>query len=148
VPGVTRAYAWFAGIFLLLQGTSTLAFRLVPALDRAFPPLLEQTRMVPSHSLLHIATALVAFGVLRWGGGRGAWLFALGFGLFYVALAGLGMASGSELCLGLQPFDHPFHILLGGLGLLALAIDVVHARRGTAVGLDGLSKESPTRSPR
>jgi hypothetical protein len=129
---VTRAYAWFAGIFLLLQGTSTLAFRLVPTLDRAFPALLEQTRMVPTHSLLHISTALIAFSVLRWGGRRGAPAFALGFGLFYVALAVTGMVTGSTLCLGLQTFDHPFHLLLGGLGLLALAIDGYRMRRAAA----------------
>ena len=115
----TRAYAWFAGVFLLLQGVSTLAMRLVPELDRAFPALLHHTRMVPSHSLLHIATALIAFAALRWGGRRGVTRFAWGFGSFYIALALAGMASGSPLGLGLQAFDHPFHVLLGGLGLAA-----------------------------
>ncbi len=121
---MTRAYAWFAGVFLLLQGSSTLAFRLVPALDRAVPALLEQTRMVPAHSVLHIVTALLAFATLRWGNVFG---FALGFGLFYVALAVSGWFSGSELCLGLQPFDHPFHLLLGGLGLLAVGARYVQS---------------------
>ena len=114
-----RAYAWFAGVFLLLQGASTLAMRLVPALDQAFPALLHHTRMVPSHSLLHIATALIAFAVLRWGGARAVFRFAWGFGTFYVALALAGMVSGAPLGLGLQAFDHPFHVLLGGLGLVA-----------------------------
>ncbi len=126
---MTRAYAWFAGVFLLLQGSSTLAFRLVPALDRSFPALLEQTRMVPAHSTLHLVTALLAFAVLRWGGARGVSAFALGFGLFYVALAIGGWVSGSELCLGLQAFDHPFHLLLGGLGLLAAGVGAFKARR-------------------
>ncbi len=135
---MTCAYAWFAGVFLILQGSSTLAFRLVPALDRAFPALLEQTRMVPAHSVLHISTALLAFAVLRWGGRRGALGFALGFGLFYVALAISGSVTASTLCLGLQPFDHPFHLLLGGLGLLAVGLDSVKARRS----------ENPPRSPR
>ena len=66
---MTRAYAWFAGVFLILQGTSTLAFRL--------------------------------------------------YGLFYIGLAMLGIITGSMLGLGLQPFDHPFHILLGGMGIAA-----------------------------
>lgn len=130
-----RTYAWFCALFLLLQGASTLAARLVPAVDRAFPLLLATTRMVPRHSLLHIATALLAFGALAWGA-RGAWWFAALFGTFYAAL-GAGGAIGAigasglpgggraeELCgvtaaLGLQAFDHPFHILLGLLGILA-----------------------------
>lgn len=135
---MTRAYAWFAGVFLLLQGSSTLALRLVPALDRAFPALLEQTRMVPSHSVLHIVTALLALAALRRGGRRGVFGFALGFGAFYVALAVGGFVTGSSLCLGLQPFDHPFHLLLGGLGLLAAGLDAMRARR------DG----APARNPR
>ena len=124
---MTRAYAWLVGVFLLVQGLSTLAARLVPALDAAIPGLLYHTRMVPSHSLLHIATGLVALAVLRWGAAKARLRFALGFGLFYVALALAGMATGRALGLGLQPFDHPFHLLLGGLGLLAAALD---ARRG------------------
>src|SRR5215212_9988091 len=43
----TRLYTAFSGIFLLLQGTSTLAFRLFPSLDKAFPALLSITRMIP-----------------------------------------------------------------------------------------------------
>lgn len=124
---MTRLYAWFTGIFLLLQGSSTLAARWWPAFDQAFPALLEQTRMVPSHSMLHIATACLALAALRWGGSKTTSHFALGFGLFYVGLAGAGIISGRDLCLGLQPFDHPFHILLGGLGLLAAGVDRLRA---------------------
>ncbi len=120
-PDMTRAYTGFIGVFLLLQGCTTLAARLVPALDAAFPALLELTRMVPSHSLLHIATALGALAMLRWAGSVALRHFTLGVGLFYVGLALVGMATGSELCLGLQTFDHPFHLLLGGLGLGAAA---------------------------
>ena len=127
---MTRAYAWLVGVFLLVQGLSTLAARLVPALDAAIPALLQQTRMVPAHSLLHIATGLVALAVLRWGTAKARLWFALGFGLFYVGLALAGMATGLALGLGLQPFDHPFHLLLGGLGLLASALDVRRASGG------------------
>ena len=125
---MTHAYAWFAGVFLMLQGTSTLAFRLIPALDEAFPALLKHTQMVPTHSLLHIATALIAFAVLRWCGRRGVFRFALWFGLFYSALAIAGMASGWTFGLGLQPFDHPFHALLGALGVAAAGFDYRGAR--------------------
>ena len=123
-----RLYTFFAGIFLLLQGTSTLAFRLHPPLDRAFPALLEVTRMVPSHSLLHIGTALIALWVCFKGGPRAPVRFALFFGLFYVGLAIVGQITSHPLGLGLQPFDHPFHVLLGSLGLLAAAIDALRVR--------------------
>ena len=120
---MTRAYAWFVGVLLLLQGASTLAFRLVPALDQAFPALLHHTQMLPAHSLLHIATALIALAALRWGDRRGVFRFALWFGLFYTALAVAGMATGQAFGLGLQPFDHPFHALLGALGVAAAGFD-------------------------
>ena len=66
-----RAPVWYtaiAGGFLLLQGTSTLLFLLYPPLDHAFPFLLQATRMIPIHSMLHIVTGLLALAVLRWGG--------------------------------------------------------------------------------
>ncbi len=117
--GAVRAYTWFCGVFLLAQGTSTLAARLSPAFDRKVPALLQTTRMMPAHSMLHIATALLAFGALA-AGRRATWWFALLFGGFYSGLALLGFgAHGHGLGLGLQPFDHPFHLLLGGLGLAA-----------------------------
>jgi hypothetical protein len=112
------AYAWCSGTFLLLQGTTTLAARLFPEVDRAFPILLRTTRMVPSHSLLHIATALLAFGMVALGA-TAAWWFALLFGAFYAGLGCLGLATGHSMGLGLKPFDHPFHIVLGLLGIAA-----------------------------
>ena len=112
-------YTLVSGGFLLLQGTSTLLFRLAPPLDAAFPALLAVTQMIPIHSLLHIATGVLALAVLRVGGPRGAWWFALLFGLFYMALALVGWLTGSQVGLGLQPFDHPFHVLAGAPGLVA-----------------------------
>ena len=114
-------YAWVSGGFLLLQGSSTLLFRLVPPLDAAFPWLLATTQMIPIHSLLHIVTGLLALAILKVGGPRGAWWFALGFGLFYTSLAVAGLATGQTFGLGLQPFDHAFHLLAGAPGLLAAA---------------------------
>jgi hypothetical protein len=118
----TRLYTAIAGIFLLLQGTSTLTFRLYPPLDQAFPVLLDLTRMIPPHSVLHILTGILALVVLFRGGERGAYWFAAGFGLFYTVLAFFGMITTQPTVLGLQPFDHPFHFLLGGLGLVAAGI--------------------------
>ena len=116
--GPARWYAWFCGIFLLVQGSTTLAARLVPGVDQAFPLLLRTTRMVAVHSVLHIATALLAFLVLA-RGAAAVWWFAALFGGFYAGLGLLGIASGRALGLGLQPFDNPFHILLGLLGIAA-----------------------------
>jgi hypothetical protein len=119
MKSATRFYTAFSGIFLLLQGTSTLAFRLFPALDRAFPTLLSITQMVPVHSTLHILTGLAALAVLFRGGGRATFWFAAGFGAFYAGLALFGMITHQSTVLQLQPFDHPFHLLLGLWGLLA-----------------------------
>lgn len=118
-----RLYTAVAGIFLLLQGTSTLAFRLYPPLDRALPALLATTQMIPTHSILHIVTGLLAVVMLYRGGERGAFWFALGFGLFYLGLGLAGMLSGHPMGLGLQPFDHPIHLVLGVVGLLAAYLE-------------------------
>jgi len=97
----TRLYTAMAGIFLLLQGTSTLAFRLNPAWDQAFPQLLAITQMIPPHSILHIVTGLLALIVLFWGGERGSFWFAAGFGLFYTGLAFFGMITHHATMFGL-----------------------------------------------
>ena len=114
-----RLYTAVSGIFLFLQGTSTLAFRLYPPLDHAFPALLAITQMIPIHSTLHIVSGILAVAILYRGGERGAFWFALGFGLFYLSLGLAGMLSGQPLGLGLQPFDHPIHLVLGVFGLIA-----------------------------
>jgi hypothetical protein len=95
---------------------------LFPTWDQAFPQLLAVTQMIPPHSILHILTGLLALVVLFRGGERGAFWFAAGFGLFYTVLAFFGMITMQPTVLGLQLFDHPFHFLLGGLGLVAAII--------------------------
>jgi Domain of unknown function (DUF4383) len=124
---LTRIYTWIASVGLLLQGTFTLLARLVPAVDQAVPQLLVQTQMIPSHSLLHIASGVVGLYALR--RPRGTFWFALLFGAFYLGLALAGSLAGVTFGLGLQPFDHPFHLVLGGAGLLAAAIDTVFSKR-------------------
>lgn len=125
----TRFYTAFSGIFLLLQGTSTLAFRLFPSLDEAFPALLAITQMIPPHSILHILTGVIAVIILLQGGSRGTFWFALLFGAFYFGLAIFGMVTGHATMLGLQPFDHPFHLALGGLGFLAVGIALYQSQK-------------------
>jgi hypothetical protein len=117
----TRGYTGFAGVFLLLQGLSTLAFRLIPAWDAAFPALLATTHMMPLHSSLHIVTGVLALWVLARGGARGPWWFAAGFGAFYMGLAAVGFATQRPTIFELQPFDHPFHLALGLVGLAIAA---------------------------
>jgi hypothetical protein len=77
--------------------------------------------MIPVHSMLHIVTGLIALAAVRLGA-RGAWWFALGFGTFYTLLALVGLSTGRQLGLGLQPFDHPFHLVAGLPGLLAAGL--------------------------
>ena len=111
----TRAYTWFASVGSFLQGTSTLFTSIIP-------------HMIPSHSGLHIATGLIGFATLRFGGSAGPRRFALWFGLFYTALAIAGPLSGHPLGLGLIPADNYIHAVLGGLGLLAVAVESIRAR--------------------
>jgi hypothetical protein len=125
----TRIYTAYSGIFLLVQGTSTLTFRLFPALDQAFPALLAITRMIPPHSTLHIVTGLIALTILLRGEPGGTFWFALLFGAFYFSLAVFGVVTRHATMLGLQPFDHPFHLVLGGLGFLAVGVDLYRSHK-------------------
>jgi hypothetical protein len=121
----SNAPAWYArvvGVFLLVQGVVTGTFLAVDRLHEAFPAVLDATRMVPRHSALHVVTGLLALAVLRWGGARGRWWFALGFGTFYTALGVSGQVTGHSHGLELQPFDHAFHLLAGVPGLVAAAL--------------------------
>ena len=124
----TRFYTAYSGILLLLQGVSTLAFRLFPALDEVFPALLSITQMVPVHSTLHILTGITALAILSRGGERGAFWFAAGFGAFYTGLALFGMITHHPTVLRLQPFDHPIHLFLGAWGLLVAGLHRYHSQ--------------------
>ena len=128
----TRVYTWIASIGLLLQGASTLLALLVPAVDRAIPLLLAETHMVPAHSVLHIGSGLVGFALLCFGGSWGSRAFSIGFGLFYVGLGASGALTGQPMLLHLNPFDHPFHVVVGGAGLLAVAVELAMTRRKSA----------------
>lgn len=123
----TRTYTWFVAVFLALQGSSTLTALAWPAFDRAAPFLLDTTRMVAQHSTLHVATAVLAAVALATHRNRA---FALGFGTFYALLAVAGWGSGRELLLELAPFDHPFHLVLGSLGLAASLLEWRTDRNG------------------
>lgn len=108
----------FLGVF---QGLLSFAFYFFPSLDQAIPFLQAIPHMIPIHSTLHLGTALLALVIFYRGGERGAFSFAFGFGLFYIGLGYTGMITGQQFGLGLKPFDHPFHIFIGALGLLGAA---------------------------
>jgi hypothetical protein len=114
-----RLYTAVYGFLGVFQATLSYAFYFFPALDRAFPFLTAIPHMIPIHSTLHFVTGILALVIFYRGGERGAFWFAFGFGLFYIALGLAGWFSGQPLGLGLQPFDHPFHLFLGTLALLA-----------------------------
>jgi hypothetical protein len=129
----TRLYTWIASVGLFLQGASTLTALLVPAVDRAMPGLLEQTQMISTHSILHILSGLLGFAALR-AGSLGTRSFAFGFGLFYIGLGTAGSGGTHQFGLGLKPFDHSFHTILGAFGLLAVAVELIWARLATRSG--------------
>jgi hypothetical protein len=138
----TGAPAWYARIvggFLLAQGVVTGTFLAVDRLDEAIPAVLDTTRMVPRHSALHVATGLLALAVLRWGGARGRWWFALGFGAFYTALGVSGQATGHSHGLDLQPFDHAFHLVAGVPGLVAAALGYRSIARPSVADATGVT---------
>ncbi len=108
----------FLGVF---QGLLSFAFYFFPTFDQAIPFLQAIPHMIPVHSTLHLGTALLALAIFYRGGDRGAFQFSLGFCLFYMALGIAGSITGHQYGLGLKPFDHPFHIFIGILGLLGAA---------------------------
>jgi hypothetical protein len=74
-------------------------------------------------------TGVIALIILLRGGSRGTFWFALLFGAFYFGLAIFGMVTGHATMLGLQLFDHPFHLALGGLGFLAVGIALYQSQK-------------------
>ena len=69
--------------------------------------------------MLHIVTGIVVVVILYRDGKNGPYRYALGFGSFYILLGLAGLLTGHPLGLGLQPFDHPIHLVLGAAGLFA-----------------------------
>lgn len=99
------------------------------------------------HNLLHLATGLVALYLGFFGTLRAARTLCVGFGVFYLALGGLGIALGDPSLgrlwnvgpLHLEIADHGFHLVLGTIlavsGLLTddLAAGAVSRRLGSSM---------------
>jgi hypothetical protein len=122
-----RFYTAIYGFLGTFQGALSFAFYFFPKLDQAVPVLQAIPHMIPIHSTLHLVSSILALVIFYRGGERGAFWFAFGFGLFYTSLGFAGLLSGHQFGLGLQPFDHPFHIFIGALGLLAAAPTIYHS---------------------
>jgi hypothetical protein len=130
-----RLYTAVYGFVGLFQATLSYAFHFFPLLDEAVPFLSTIPHMIPIHSTLHFVTSILALVIFFRGGERGAFWFAFGFGLFYIALGLAGWFTGQQFGLGLQPFDHPFHLFLGTLGLLAACPTLYQVIAGRKVAL-------------
>jgi hypothetical protein len=116
-----RLYTAVYGFVGVFQAMLSYGFYFFPSLDQAIPILQAIPHMIPVHSSLHFVTSILALAIFFRGGERSAFWFAFGFGLFYVTLGVAGWLTGQQYGLGLQPFDHPFHLFLGTLALLAAA---------------------------
>lgn len=116
-----RLYTAVYGFLGVFQALLSYGFYFFPSLDQAVPFLQAVPHMILVHSTLHFVTSLLAIVIFFRGGDRGAFWFAFGFGLFYTTLGLAGWLTGQQFGLGLKPFDHPFHLFLGALALLAAA---------------------------
>jgi hypothetical protein len=130
-----RLYTAVYGFLGVFQATLSYAFHFFPSLDEAVPFLSAIPHMIPIHSTLHFVTSILALVIFFRGGERGAFWFAFGFGLFYIALGLAGWVTGQQFGLGLQPFDHPFHLFLGALALLAAAPTLYQSIASTKVSV-------------
>jgi hypothetical protein len=135
IKNPTRLYTAVYGFLGVFQATLSYAFHFFPSLDQAVPFLQAIPHMILVHSTLHFVTSLLALVIFFRGGERGAFWFTFGFGLFYTVLGFAGWLTGLQFGLGLQPFDHPFHLFLGTLALLAAAPTIIQflaSRKATA----------------
>ena len=114
-----RLYTAVYGFLGVFQALLSYGFHFFPKLDQVLPFLQAVPHMIPVHSTLHFVTSILAVVIFFRGGDRGAFWFAFGFGLFYIGLGVTGWLTGLQFGLGLKPFDHPFHLFIGGLALLA-----------------------------
>ena len=128
-----RWYLWALMTGLLVQGLGSLIFRLAPALAAQAPYLIGGILGIDFwHAWIHIVWGSVGVGVLVARPGRGAtiWL-ALVFGVFYTALAILGVTIHHPLGLELDGFENGFHLTAGPATLLIgalVAIGLVRER--------------------
>jgi hypothetical protein len=127
IKNPARLYTAVYGFLGVFQAMLSYAFHFFPRLDQTVPFLQAIPHMILVHSTLHFVTSILAIAIFFRGGESGSFWFAFGFGLFYTALGLAGWLTGQQFGLGLQPFDHPFHLFLGGLALLAAGPTLYHS---------------------
>jgi hypothetical protein len=116
-PRLLRPYLWALGCGLLAQGVLTIAFlAFTDDAARLTHGLLNHDA---AHGGIHVAWGLAIVTMLRKGVGKDrlAWV-AVVFGLFYLALAVLGVAVHDPFGLQLGPGENGFHFLVGPSALL------------------------------
>ena len=128
-----RLYTAVFGFLGVFQASLSYGFHFFPSLDQTVPFLQAVPHMIPIHSTLHLVSSIVALVLFFRGGERGAFWFCFGFGLFYTTLGVAGWLTGLQFGLGLKPFDHPFHLFLGTLALLAAGPTIYHSIVGRRV---------------
>jgi len=118
-----RPYLWLLGAALLAQGLLSWALDWDGRASNALPWRFANAD--PRHAFIHVAWGAVMLILLARGlDERGCVRLALVFGVFYTALAVLGLVVHHPLGLRLDRGENVFHLLVGpitlALGLLAL----------------------------
>jgi hypothetical protein len=111
-PRLLYHYARIVGLTLLAQGTLTVAFLTVSdeGARRTHGILNHEARHGVLHILLGVALLVL---VMREKRPRSVVLGTLTFGVFYLALAVLGIATHNPFGLHLGPGENGFHLIVG-----------------------------------
>jgi hypothetical protein len=110
---LVRRYLWLLGVGLLLEGAMLLALAVLAQ------PVPGVAPIDTLHNAIHVLWGVTILGFLISGlDDAQAAVLAMGFGLFYLALAILGTVSDNPLGLRLGAGENAFHYLVGSLALL------------------------------
>jgi hypothetical protein len=115
-PRLLRWYLWAVGAGLLAQGALTLVFLAISdeGARRTHGVLNHDAR----HGVLHVVWGLALLAlVIRVHHPRPLVAGAIVFGVFYLALAVLGMATHNPFGLRLGPGENGFHLIVGSSAL-------------------------------
>ena len=120
-----RPFLHWLGVLLLAHGTVSLALDAAGRQSTALP--LRVVDADPGHSLIHVAWGLALVMLIRRGlPDLDAARLAIGFGVFYGALAAAGLALHHPLGLRLNRGENVFHVVVAttslAVGLAALRV--------------------------